>query len=287
MATELRTVRTVAEVREAIGRWRGARATIAFVPTMGNLHAGHVSLTELAARTASRVVVSIFVNPTQFGPNEDFASYPRTPDADLERLAAAGTAGLLFVPSVAEIYPFGVEDSVSIRLPALSRELDGARRPGHFDGVASVVCRLLNIVTPDVLVLGQKDYQQLKLVERMIADLRMPVTLLMGATLREADGLAMSSRNRYLDASQRVAAPALQAALTQVRDALRAGDADYGALEARARERLAAAGLRPDYVEVRRAEDLAKPSAGARPDELIVLGAAWLGRARLIDNVRV
>jgi pantoate--beta-alanine ligase len=287
LATELRTVRTVADVREAIGRWRGARETVAFVPTMGNLHAGHVSLTELAARTSSRVVVSIFVNPTQFGPNEDFAAYPRTLDDDLARLAAAGTADLLFVPSVQEIYPFGLEDSVKVSLPPLSRELDGASRPGHFDGVASVVCRLLNIVTPDVLVLGEKDYQQLKLVERMIADLRLRVALVMGATLREADGLAMSSRNRYLDARQRADAPALHAALAQVRDSLRAGDGDFAALEARARERLTAAGLRPDYVEVRRAADLAKPNAGASAAELIVLGAAWLGRARLIDNARV
>jgi pantoate--beta-alanine ligase len=176
---------------------------------------------------------------------------------------------------------------VSVKLPGLSRELDGVSRPGHFDGVASVVCRLLNIVTPDVLILGEKDYQQLKLMERMIADLRMPVTLLMGATLREADGLAMSSRNRYLDARQRVQAPLLHAALAQVRDALRAGEANFAALEARAHERLAAAGLRPDYVVVRRAADLAKPGVATPPDDLIVLGAAWLGRARLIDNVRV
>ncbi|HZF31734.1 MAG TPA: pantoate--beta-alanine ligase, partial [Gammaproteobacteria bacterium] len=233
------------------------------------------------------VVVSIFVNPTQFAAGEDFGAYPRTLEDDVARLSAAGAADLLFVPGDREIYPFGLEDLVRVAMPAMSRELDGASRPGHFDGVATVVCRLLNIVTPDVLILGEKDYQQFKLMERMIADLRMPVTLLMGPTLREADGLAMSSRNRYLDARQRLDAPALHAALAQVRDALRAGEGDFAALEARARERLARAGLRPDYVEVRRAADLGKPSAGARPDELIVLGAVWLGRARLIDNVRV
>jgi pantoate--beta-alanine ligase len=280
-------VRSVADVRAAVHRWRSMGESVAFVPTMGNLHAGHVSLTELAARTADRVVVSIFVNPTQFAAGEDFGAYPRTLEEDVARLEAAGTADLLFAPGEPEIYPFGREDLVRVAMPALSRELDGASRPGHFDGVATVVCRLLNIVTPDVLILGEKDYQQFKLVERMIADLRIPVTLLMGPTLREADGLALSSRNRYLDARQRLEAPTLRAALAHVRDALRAGDADFAALEARARERLARAGLRPDYVEVRRAADLGKPSAGARPDELIVLGAAWLGRARLIDNVRV
>ncbi len=287
MAAELRTVRTVADVREAIGLWRSAGDTVAFVPTMGNLHAGHVSLTELAARAASRVVVSIFVNPTQFGVGEDFGSYPRTLDEDVTRLAAAGTADLLFAPDVREIYPFGLDEPVRVVLPPLSRELDGASRPGHFDGVATVVGRLLNIVTPHVLILGEKDYQQLKLMERMIADLRMPVTLLSGATRREPDGLAMSSRNRYLDASQRRDAPALHATLAGVCDALRAGASDFAALESAARERLARAGFRPDYVEVRRAADLGKPEAGARPEDLIVLGAAWLGRARLIDNARV
>jgi pantoate--beta-alanine ligase len=218
---------------------------------------------------------------------EDFGSYPRTLDEDVTRLAAAGTADLLFAPDVREIYPFGLDEPVRVVLPPLSRELDGASRPGHFDGVATVVCRLLNIVTPHVLILGEKDYQQLKLMERMIADLRMPVTLLSGATRREPDGLAMSSRNRYLDASQRRDAPALHATLAGVCDALRAGASDFAALESAARERLARAGFRPDYVEVRRAADLGKPEAGARPEDLIVLGAAWLGRARLIDNARV
>jgi pantoate--beta-alanine ligase len=283
----VRTARGVGDVREAVDRWRNARETVAFVPTMGNLHAGHVQLTELAASVADHVIVSIFVNPTQFGAGEDFGAYPRTLDDDVARLAAAGTTDLLFVPGAAEIYPFGVEDPVRIVLPALSRELCGASRPGHFDGVATVVCRLLNIVAPDILILGEKDYQQFKLMERMIGDLRMNVTLQMAPTMREPDGLAMSSRNRYLDANQRHDAPALHATLAQVRDALRSGGSDHGALEAQARERLAQAGFRPDYVEIRRAADLAKPGAGAHPEELIVLGAAWLGRARLIDNVRV
>jgi len=286
-ARTLRTVRTVAEIREAIARWRASRESVAFVPTMGNLHDGHVSLTALAADECDRVVASIFVNPTQFGPSEDFAAYPRTPAEDSARLVAAGTVDLLFVPEVGEIYPYGLEHAIRVALPPLSRELDGASRPGHFDGVASVVCRLLNVVTPDVLVLGQKDYQQVILVERMIRDLRMPVRVRVGETRREPDGLAMSSRNRYLDAAQRRQAPALQAALARLRAAVRAGRWDYGALEAAAVEELARAGFRPDYVEVRRAADLAKPGAGDRADDLVVLGAAWLGRARLIDNLRI
>jgi len=280
-------VRTVADVRAAVSGWRAAGDRVAFVPTMGNLHAGHLSLTELGANEAQRVVASIFVNPTQFGPSEDFAAYPRTFDEDAARLAAAGTVDLLFVPEDREIYPFGIEQAVRIALPPLSRELCGASRPGHFDGVASVVCRLLNIVTPDLVVLGQKDYQQVILLRRMIADLSMAVTVRIGATLRDADGLALSSRNRYLDARQRAQAPALQATLAQLRDAARGGAADYRALEAQGRKMLEAAGLVPDYVEFRRAVDLAKPNGTEGAADLVVLAAVWLGRTRLIDNLRV
>src|SRR5688572_14410936 len=219
----LRVVHTVSDVRAAVAAWRRAGDTIAFAPTMGNLHAGHLSLAALGAKAAGRVVVSIFVNPTQFGPTEDFAAYPRTLAADEALIAAAGTVDLLFVPAAAEIYPFGIEQSVRLQLPPLSRELEGASRPGHFDGVATVVCRLLNIVLPDVLFLGQKDYQQYVLVQRMIADLHLPVELRMAPTYREPDGLAMSSRNRYLDAAERQRAPALYRALERARDQIRAG----------------------------------------------------------------
>jgi pantoate--beta-alanine ligase len=280
-------VRTTSDVRAAISAWRTGHETVAFVPTMGNLHAGHVSLTELAARSADRVVMSIFVNPTQFGPAEDFAAYPRTLAEDVSRLGETATVDLLFVPETSEIYPFGIEEAARIVLPPLSRELCGASRPGHFDGVASVVCRLLNIVTPDVLVLGQKDYQQAVLMERMIADLRLPVSFRIGPTHREQDGLAMSSRNRYLDDEQRRQAPALYATLAALRDAIREGATDYAALEVAARERLAAVGFRPDYVEVRRAKDLGRPEARDGAQDLIVLAAAWLGRARLLDNLRI
>jgi pantoate--beta-alanine ligase len=282
----LKTVHTAAAVRDAVKAWRAAGESVAFAPTMGNLHAGHLSLAALAAGEASRVVMSIFVNPTQFGPNEDFAAYPRTLADDTALIVGSGHVDLLFVPDVPEIYPFGLEDAVRVQLPALSRELCGASRPGHFDGVGSVVCRLLNIVAPDVLFLGQKDYQQFKLVERMVGDLRMPVALCMAPTLREPDGLALSSRNRYLDHAERERAPALHAALVRVRDGMRAGVADRDALVAAARGELERQGFRPDYVEIRRAADLARPT-GARGEDLVVLGAAWLGRARLIDNLIV
>ena len=283
----LRTVRTAAEVRAAVRGWHARGENVAFVPTMGNLHDGHVSLAALAAQLCNRVVASIFVNPTQFGPSEDFAAYPRTLAEDTAKLVAADAVDLLFVPDEREIYPYGLEQAVRVALPPLARELCGASRPGHFDGVASVVCRLLNIVTPDVLVLGQKDYQQVILIERMIRDLQLPVGVRVGATRREPDGLAMSSRNRYLDAAQRRQAPELHAALTRLRAAVRAGRRDYVALETEAAGELRRAGFRPDYVEVRRAADLAKPSPGDEAEDLVVLGAGWLGRARLIDNLRV
>jgi pantoate--beta-alanine ligase len=282
----VRVVHTVSDVRAAVAAWRRAGDTIAFAPTMGNLHAGHLSLAAFGAKAAGRVVVSIFVNPTQFGPTEDFAAYPRTLAADEALIAAAGTVDLLFVPAAAEIYPFGIEQSVRLQLPPLSRELEGASRPGHFDGVATVVCRLLNIVLPDVLFLGQKDYQQYVLVQRMIADLHLPVVLRMGPTWREPDGLAMSSRNRYLDARERERAPALHRALAKVRDELRAGARDFARLTAAARAELVDAGFDPDYVEVRRQGDLAAASP-ASDEQRIVLGAARLGRARLIDNLFV
>jgi pantoate--beta-alanine ligase len=287
MSTRVLVVRHAADVRAAVWRWRSAGESVAFVPTMGNLHEGHLSLATLASAECDRVVASIFVNPTQFGPNEDFAAYPRTLADDTARLDAAGTVDLLFAPEASEIYPLGLEHAVRIALPPLSRELCGASRPGHFDGVASVVCRLLNIVTPDVLVLGQKDYQQVTLLRRMIEDLRLPVVVRVGATLRETDGLAMSSRNRYLDAAQRRQAPALHAVLERLRAAVRSGDEGFADLERRAVDELARAGFKPDYVEVRRAADLGRPTASDGAQDLVVLGAAWLGRARLIDNLRI
>jgi pantoate--beta-alanine ligase len=230
--------------------------------------------------------MSIFINPTQFGPSEDFATYPRTLAADQALIAAAGNVDLLFVPTAAEIYPYGLEQAVRLQLPALSRELCGASRPGHFDGVAAVVCRLLNIVVPDVFFLGQKDYQQFVLMQRMMRDLQLPADLRMAPTFREPDGLAMSSRNRYLDARERQQAPALYRVLAQIRDELRAGARDFARLASAARVELKQAGFEPEYVEMRRQEDLAAAS-GAEGEQRIVLGAARLGRTRLIDNLFV
>ena len=281
-----RVARTVSAVRAAVAEWRAAGEGVAFAPTMGNLHAGHMSLAALCAQAAPRVVMSIFVNPTQFGPSEDFAAYPRTPAADEALIAAAGNVDLLFVPEAAELYPFGIEEAVRVQLPPLSRELCGASRPGHFDGVASVVCRLLNIVAPDVLFLGQKDYQQFVLMQRMIADLALPVELRMGPTQREHDGLALSSRNRYLGEEERKRAPALYRALARVRERLIGGERDFSRLTADARSYLEQAGFVPDYVEIRRRDDLSAADP-QRTEQRVVLGAARLGRTRLIDNLFV
>jgi pantoate--beta-alanine ligase len=283
-SASVETVSSTSDVHDRLERWRAAHQTIALVPTMGNLHDGHLSLARLARTIADRVVMTIFVNPTQFGAGEDFEHYPRTLDEDRAKLIAEGTVDLLVVPADSAIYPFGIEDAVRVVMPSLANELCGAHRPGHFDGVASVVCRLLNIVDPDVLVLGRKDYQQLVLVRRMVADLRMRARVVSGTTWREPDGVAMSSRNRYLTPEERARAPALHATLERVRAALVQGATDHAGLEREAVDTLRRAGFEPDYVEIRMAADLAKPADPAAADELIVLGAARLGRARLIDN---
>jgi pantoate--beta-alanine ligase len=280
----IRTVRSVSAVRDALAACREARETIALVPTMGNLHRGHLRLVELARGNADRVVVSIFVNPTQFGPGEDFRSYPRTLAEDRASLAAAG-ADLLFAPPVDEIYPGGQERSTRVSVPDLSGILCGEFRPGHFDGVTTVVARLFNIVQPDVAVFGQKDYQQLVIIRRMAADLHFPLRILAVPTERDTDGLALSSRNQYLSPEERHRAPALYQALVACRDRLLAGARDFPGLEAAGTEALRMAGFRPDYFAIRRASDLALPDARSR--RLVVLAAAHLGRARLIDNLTV
>lgn len=279
--------RTASQMRETIAGWRAASDSIALVPTMGNLHAGHLSLAQLAAERADRVILTIFVNPTQFGVGEDFESYPRTLAEDRALIDAAGTVDALLVPTVEEIYPHGTDNAFRLVVPPLGDELCGASRPGHFDGVASVVLRLLNIVWPDMCVLGRKDYQQLMIVERMIADLRLPIAVIAGETQREADGLAISSRNHYLTNDERKTAPLLHATLQQIGDRLAAGERDYAALEGDAVAMLNNSGFRTDYVEIRVAEDLGKPNGRHAPTELVVLAAAWLGRARLIDNLIV
>ena len=280
----MHTVTTIPELREQVAHWRAAGERVAFVPTMGNLHAGHLQLVERARELADRVVVSIFVNPLQFGQNEDLGSYPYTPQEDAGQLQAHQT-DLLFRPSEMEMYPNGRELVTWVEVPGLSDILCGASRPGHFRGVATVVCKLFNMVLPDVALFGEKEYQQLTVLRRMASDLCMPVSIVGVPTIREVDGLAMSSRNNYLTSAERTLAPALFQSLSAVADALRGGERDFSALESAAAEWLETAGLRPDYVSIRRAADLAEP--GASEPELVVLAAAYLGRARLIDNIVV
>lgn len=283
----LSLLRTAAEVREHVSAWRVSHQRVALVPTMGNLHDGHLSLARLAREHADRVIMTIFVNPTQFGVGEDFKNYPRTLAEDRQMVDESRSVDALFVPGIGEIYPRGVDSAFRVQVPVLGGELCGVSRPGHFDGVASVVLRLLNIVSPDLLLLGRKDFQQFVILRTMIEDLRLPVQVLSGATRRHADGLAISSRNRYLTDEQRAQAHLLHSTLESVSQALRGGRKDYTAIERDAMIRLDAAGFRTDYVEVRVADDLAKPNGMHGPGDLIVLGAAWLGRARLIDNVAV
>lgn len=280
----METVTTIAAVREHVRRWRGEGQRVAFVPTMGNLHAGHVSLIELARRHGDRFIASIFVNPMQFGPNEDFAHYPRTPAQDARMLADAG-CDLMFMPDVAEIYPHGSERATRVDVPGLSSILDGEFRPGHFEGVATVVAKLFHIVEPDIAVFGEKDFQQLTIIRRMAADLCMPITIVAAPTVREPDGLAMSSRNQYLTDEERRTSPVIHRTLLAAVERLRAGDRDFAAIERVGLEALEQAGLRPDYFAVRRADDLGNPDANTR--HMVVLVAARLGRARLIDNLQV
>lgn len=280
----MQTLTTIAEVRTTIAAWRKAGERIAFVPTMGNLHAGHLCLIERARQLADRVVASIFVNPLQFGQGEDFAAYPRTLAQDQHKLSAAGT-DLLFAPTEQEMYPQGRGGLTFVEVPALSAELCGAFRPGHFRGVATVVSKLFNIVQPDVAVFGEKDYQQLLVIRHMVRDLNLPVTIIGQATVREHDGLAMSSRNGYLKQDERLLATEIYATLNAAAIRLQQGERDYAAIEQTAATRLRQAGFQPDYVAVRRAADLQPPAAGEKA--LVVLAAARLGKTRLIDNLLI
>ena len=276
------TVDTADGLREQMVKSRQGGKRIAFVPTMGNLHAGHIHLMQEARHHAQAVVASIYVNPLQFGPNEDFDAYPRTPGHDKVALLAAGVS-VVFMPSDSVMYPRGRSAQTVIEVPGLSEDLCGAFRPGHFRGVTTAVHRLLTLVAPDVAIFGKKDYQQLMLIRLMVADLGIPVEIVGVDTVREPDGLALSSRNTYLSASERQTAPQLYETLGALRDrVLRHGSLTKEAEEA-AMESLQSHGFRPDYVSVRRQSDLAVPQPEDR--RLVVLAAAWLGRTRLIDNV--
>ena len=277
----MEVVRTAEALRTAVAALRGNGRRIAFVPTMGNLHAGHVALMTQARAHANAVVASIYVNPLQFGPREDFAAYPRTPDADSAMLRAAGVE-ILFMPDEATMYPRGRAAHTRVEVPLVAEILCGAARPGHFAGVTTVVARLFNLVRPDIALFGKKDYQQLMLIRLMTRDLGMPIEIVGCDTVRADDGLALSSRNGYLTPAERAVAPALYAALQTVARGLYAGETAAHATE-RAGAQLAQVGFAPEYVSVRRACDLAEPDAG--DSELVVLAAARLGRARLIDNL--
>lgn len=280
----MQTVAGIAELRGIVGRWRKQGFRVGFVPTMGSLHEGHLSLLEEARRSADRIVVSIFVNPLQFGPGEDFERYPRTPAED-SRLLEDNGCDLLFHPSVREMYPEGGQSATLVSVRTLSEILCGAYRPGHFDGVATVVARLFGIVQPEVAVFGEKDYQQLAIIRRMTTDLALPVDVVGAPTVRAPDGLAMSSRNRYLSAEERAVAPQLYATLQALATRLKAGEKAYPALESAGAQALLALGFKPDYVSIRDARTLDHPAADC--DEAVVLAAVRLGRARLIDNLRV
>jgi pantoate--beta-alanine ligase len=276
------TVNTASELRAQITRWRQKGQRIALVPTMGNLHNGHFSLITLARQHADRVVASVFVNPTQFGPREDFSTYPRTLAQD-EAGLSANQCDLLFAPAVEEMYPFGSAASVRVEVPGVSEPLEGALRPGHFAGVATVVTKLFNLIQPDIAVFGRKDYQQLLVIERLVEDLRLPIEIIGAPIQREASGLAMSSRNQYLTGEERAHAATIYATLIAMREGILAGQT-IPEVERQAQNRLQAAGFEPDYAVVRRAVDLLEPGAG-RDSGLIALIAARLGRTRLIDNL--
>ena len=272
---------TVEDLRRQVGAWRRAGERIGFVPTMGNLHAGHHALVDLARTQADRVVASIFVNPTQFGPNEDYARYPRTPESDLQGLAARG-CDVAFLPSVEQMYPFGTMGCVQMHVPGITDILDGAHRPGHFNGVAQVVARLFNMVQPDLAVFGRKDYQQLQVIRYMATEMSFPVEIVPAPTLREPDGLAMSSRNQYLQGAERQTATAIHRAQRRMRDKSAQGRPP-AEIEEQAKAALSAEGFVVDYVEIRRS-NLTRPQRSDEPG-LLALVAARLGRTRLIDNL--
>ena len=276
----MRVVNTVFELREAIKAWRLEGESVAFVPTMGNLHAGHLQLVSMAKKNADRVVVSIFVNPTQFGVGEDFETYPRTECEDQEKLEA-GNVDLLFQPSVADIYRPDAKTTVTVT--GLSDLYCGASRPGHFSGVATIVCKLFNIVQPNIALFGLKDYQQLTVIKTMVMDLNIPVEIAGVDTVREPSGLAMSSRNGYLTGDEKRVAPKLYHSLCVARDTILAGNQDYAVIEQQALRFLQQSGFQPDYFSVCRSSDLKK--AAAEDADLILLAAVKLGKTRLIDNI--
>jgi len=277
----MQTVSSVKQLREEISRQKQQGKRIAFVPTMGNLHQGHLELIRAARDKAEFVVASIFVNPMQFAQGEDFDKYPRTETADAEKLDAHGCS-LLFLPSVETMYAKPLELQTRVEVPGLSDILCGASRAGHFVGVTTIVNKLFNLVQPDVAVFGEKDFQQLMVIRRMVDELYMPIAIVGVPIVREADGLAMSSRNGYLETQQRKLAPRLHGIMQELAEQIRAGETDYPAMEKATADLIDRAGFKTDYLVIRRVSDLEQPQA---TDDKVILAAAYLGSTRLIDNV--
>jgi len=275
------TTQEISQIRQQVRAWHAKGETVAFVPTMGNLHQGHITLIKEAVKRADHVVASIFVNPMQFGQNEDLDAYPRTLAADQQALTDAG-AELLFTPTPEIIYPKGMDQQSFVEVPNISEQLCGASRPGHFRGVATVVCKLFNIVQPDIALFGRKDFQQLLVIETMVADLSMPIEIIGVDTIREDSGLAMSSRNGYLSQAQKDKAATLKQTMDTMSVAIQQGVSIANAIQT-GNSQLCEAGFRPDYLEVRSATDLSQ--ASGENSSLVILAAAYMGDTRLIDNL--
>ena len=273
---------TCESLREQISYWRDSGEHIGLVPTMGNLHDGHLSLISLAREYAERVVVSIFVNPTQFDEDGDFDKYPRTLESDTRHLEKTNV-DLLFIPDIGTMYPFGITNATLVTVPVLSEEFCGAFRPGHFDGVTSIISRLFNIIQPDVAIFGQKDYQQQLIIRHLVEDLHLPLQIILGPIQRELDGIAISSRNQYLNKEERSIAPILYSVLQGIGKDLQTGKKNYAELEQQAIDVLNNAGFHAEYVAIREAEKLTFPSKDN--NNIVVLGAVRLGTTRLIDNI--
>jgi pantoate--beta-alanine ligase len=280
----METIFSTADLRPVVAQWRRRGERIAFVPTMGNLHDGHLSLLQRANELADRTIVSIFVNPIQFGQGEDYAKYPSTLQSDQEKLARCGL-DILFAPNLRDLYPGGTEEDTRVTVPGLSTILCGEFRPGHFSGVATVVTKLFFSVQPDCALFGEKDLQQLKVIRRMVDDLCIPIEIIGHPIIREADGLAMSSRNGYLNMAERSLAPKIHQSLLAARTAILEGKQPFRSIENNAIETLREAGFKPEYFSIRRTADLEE--ANEADNDVSILVAAWLGKARLIDNVQV
>jgi len=278
----MQQITKIKALRNCVRDWRQQGQSVALVPTMGNLHVGHLQLVKQAKELADKVVVSIFVNPTQFVAGEDFDTYPRTIEDDLVQLEAIGS-DLIYIPEVDEVYPAGLEGDTQVIVPELDSIFCGAFRPGHFTGVATVVSKLLNMVQPDIALFGNKDYQQLLVIKRLVTDLCIPVEVVGVETVREESGLALSSRNHYLDPQEKAVAAELHQALSGIAEAVKAGGNDYQQLEADVIAHLEDKGFKIEYLSIRNASNLGEPTE----EELVVLAAAWLGKARLIDNILI